>query len=266
VRQFWDTYRAASQKRSQGDLDGAIGLYEQALRLKPDHEDSLYYLGNSYFARRRFSEAKATYERLLAVNRLGSSRGYIQLALLHAELGAGCRVPGAERPASPAPSTQHPARERSDLEKAAHYFQQALAIDPDSGALLGVGEVALLRGARAEARRALLGVNAENASCVAAPYLLGYLAWKESDDGEAWRWFRLAVKRCKVKKPPVPWSEEGDVKADPELRWLALARQSVFGSHWLRLRRYLNVPDLSPNVMEREYSRFERLALSTVDS
>jgi hypothetical protein len=38
--------------------------------------------------------------------------------------------------------------------------------------------------------------------------------------------------------PPSKWSEEGDVKAAPALRWRALARQSVFGSQWLALRSH----------------------------
>jgi hypothetical protein len=142
-----------------------------------------------------------------------------------------------------------------DLAKADQFFRQALAVDPDSGALLGVGEVAMLRGEWQQAREALDGVNTDNAMSVAAPYLLGYLSWRAGERDEAWRSFRLAVTRCKAKKPLVKWSEEGDHQADPELRWRALARQSVFGSHWIRLRAFLKQPWLAPPVMEREYAR-----------
>jgi tetratricopeptide (TPR) repeat protein len=234
TQQFWSRYREASQRRAAGDLEGAIELYQQAVALRPHHEDSLYYLGNCYLESRRYSEALSTYDRLIAANRLGSSRGYVQIALIHAD-----RRPGAPY----------------DLEKADRYFRQALAVDPDSGALLGIGEIALLRGEWQQAREALEGVNRDDAMSVAAPYLLGYLSWRADQRDEAWRWFRLAVTRCKVKKPLLKWSEEGDLKADPELRWRALARQSVLGSHWIRLRAYLKQPHLSPDVMGHEYTR-----------
>jgi tetratricopeptide (TPR) repeat protein len=234
VRQFWATYRKASQEQAAGRLESAIDLYGQAVALKPDHEDSLYYLGNCYLQRGRHQEAASTYQRLIEANRVGSSRGYVQLALVHADRDAGALF---------------------DPGKADRFFQQALEVDPDSGALLGIGEVALLQGQWQKAREALEGVNAENAMSVAAPYLLGYLHWRSGEREEAWRWFTLAIQHCRVKKPPVPWSEEGDLKAAPELRWRALARQSVFGDHWLGLRAYLNEPNLSRSAMEREYRK-----------
>jgi tetratricopeptide (TPR) repeat protein len=232
VRRFWETYNQASQKRAAGDLEAAIALYETALELKPDHEDSLYYSGNCYFELARYDEATAANQRLIAVNSMGSSRGYMQLALIYA-----CLEPGAP----------------VDLKKARGFFQQALQLDPDSGAMLGIGEVALLEGKWQEAYQAFEKDNADNDMSVATPYLLGYLCWRRSQREEAWRWFRLGVQRGELKKPAVKWTEEGDVKADPELRWRALARQSVFGKHWIRLREYLKNPDFSPSDMEREY-------------
>ncbi|MBI3910323.1 MAG: tetratricopeptide repeat protein [Armatimonadetes bacterium] len=236
VREFWNTYRKASQALATNDLQAAIPLYQAALSLKPDHEDSLYYLGNCYFQSGRYQEALSMYERLITVHPLGSSRGYMQRALVHACL-----------------ETSAP----FDLQKAERYFREALRVDPDSGAQMGLGEVAVLQGAWPKAWDALQVANADNAMSVAAPYLLGYLRWRADEQAEAWRWFRLAVQRVEVKKPPVAWSEEGNVKADPKLRWQALARQSVFGSHWLRLLDYVKQPDLSPSLMEREYQRLQ---------
>jgi hypothetical protein len=92
---------------------------------------------------------------------------------------------------------------------------------------------------------------------VAVPFLRGYLSLRRGGRLEAWRFFETAVKRGELKKPPVAWSAEGDVKADPALRWQALARQSVFGTHWLRLRRYLKEPGPTPADMERDYSLLE---------
>jgi tetratricopeptide (TPR) repeat protein len=237
TRRFWETYRLASQKRAVGDLDAAATLYEQALALKTDHEDSLYYQGNCHFERGRYREAIAAYQRLIAANPLGSSRGYMQLGLVYSCLDA-----DAPR----------------NLDKAAEYFQRTVQVDPDSGGQLALGEVAMLRGEWSKARNALTGANADNPMSMAAPYLLGYLCFREGKREEAWNWFRLAVQRGELKKPAVKWTEEGDVKADPELRWRALARQSVFGKYWLPLRRYLKSGS-SPEDMKSEYDQLRQV-------
>ncbi|QQS48829.1 MAG: tetratricopeptide repeat protein [Acidobacteriota bacterium] len=245
IRHFWEVYREAGRQRAAGNIEAAIENYRRALDLKPDHEDSLYYSGNCHLELGRHREAITDYERLIEVNPLGSSRGWIQLGLIHASL-----EPGAP----------------FDLDKARRYFERALEIDPDSGAMLGLGETALLAGRRREAREALKSNHADNAMSMASPFLLGYLSWREGRRGEAWRWFRLAVERGELKKPAVKWTEEGDVKADPELRWQALARQSVFGKFWLRARRYLKQPGFGPAEMEREYQSVDSVITAHSDA
>ena len=237
TRRFWETYRLASQKRAMGDLDSAAALYQQALALKADHEDSLYYQGNCYFERGRYQEAIADYERLIAANPLGSSRGYMQLGLVYSCLDAGAPL---------------------NLNKAVAYFQRTVQVDPDSGGQLALGEVAMLRGEWSKAWDALTDANADNPMSMAAPYLLGYLCFREGKSQEAWKWFRLAVQRGELKKPAVKWTEEGDVKADPELRWRALARQSVFGKYWLPLRKYLKSGS-SEGDMKSEYQQLQKV-------
>lgn len=232
IRQFWDYYKQASQARRDGNFALAAELYQKALQLKPDHEDSLYYLGNCRFDLGRYQEALDTYQRLVSVNPQGSSRGYMRIGL-----GYACFEPKAP----------------FDIAKAEQAFRQALQIDPDSGALLNLGEIALLQGKWEEAWKVLHDFNTDNAMNPAPPYLLGYICWRQGKQKEAWKWFRLAVKRHEVKKPPTPWSEEGDVKASPELRWKAMAKQSLFGEYWLRLRRYLKSSDLTSSMMEQEY-------------
>jgi tetratricopeptide (TPR) repeat protein len=234
VLSFWDSFRQASKARMDGDYAAAVELYKKALQFKPQHEDSLYYVGNCYFELQRYDDALKAYQNLIAANPEGSSRGYVRLGLIHA-----CFAPRAPL----------------DLNKADKAFRQALAMDPDSGALLGVAEVALLQGKWQEAQENFEGENQTNHMSVAAPYFLGYLLYRQGKKGEAWEWFRQAVKRCEVKKPPVPWSEEGNLKASPELRWRALAKQSVLGEHWIRLRRYLKDSNISPATMEEEYRR-----------
>lgn len=243
ARQFWTAYNEASKQRAAGDMDAAVLAYAAALQLRPAHEDSLYYLGHCHLARGDRAMAIKAWEQLVEVNPEGSSRGYMQLGLAHAPL----------EPAAPV-----------DLAIAARYFRRALDVDPDSGALLGLGEVALLRGDWREAAEALGRANDDNAMSLAAPYLLGYLAFRRGDQAAAWSFFQTAVSRAEVKKPAVKWTEEGDLKADPALRWRALARQSVFGAHWLRVRDYLVPPGPSAAVMRREYRQLSR-ALEAFD-
>ncbi|MEW5974233.1 MAG: tetratricopeptide repeat protein [Acidobacteriota bacterium] len=238
VREFWRFYKEASHQRSAGDLGAAVSLYEKSLALRPQHEDSLYYLGNCYFELGRYADAANSYQNLISINPLGSSRGYMQLGLIYACL----------EPASP-----------KDLNKAYQYFSRANEVDPDSGGLLGMGEVALLRGQWEEARQLLLSANDDNPMSMAAPYLLGYLAYRNKAPQEAGNWFHMAVQRGELKKGAIKWTEEGDLKADPELRWRALARQSVFGKYWLPLRRYLKEAAPSQVGIQQEYSRLDEL-------
>lgn len=231
AREFWDAFKAAGERRSEGDCAGAIGHYTRALALRPAHEDSLYYMGNCHAERGEREAAMAAYERLVEVNPEGSSRGYMQMGLLLA-------APAADG--------------RRDLAGAERLFTRALEVDSDSGALLGLAEVALLRHRWDDATRRLDAVSADNAMSIAAPFLQAYLAFRTGDRPRALTLFKRAVARGELKKGPVAWSEEGDVKADPELRWRALARQSVLGGYWVGLRRYLAPPGPAMADLERE--------------
>jgi tetratricopeptide (TPR) repeat protein len=238
TRRFWDTYRLASQKRAAGDLEAAVAQYAKALALKPEHEDSLYYQGNCYFELGRYPEAIEAYERLVTASPEGSSRGYMQLGLVYSSLEVGAPL---------------------NLPKAEEYFQRSVQVDPDSGGRLALGEVAMLRGDWQKAEDHLESANADNPMSMAAPYLLGYLCYRQGQQAEAWRWFSLAVQRGELKKPALKWTEEGDVKADPELRWRALARQSVFGKYWLQLRKYTGKGNYAQADMKKEYQQLQKV-------
>ena len=231
AREFWAAYKAASARRSAGDCAAAIEQYTRALAIRPGHEDSLYYLGNCHAERGARDQALAAYRQLVDANPEGSSRGYMQMGLV-----LGARGPDGRR----------------DLEAAERQFTRALEMDSDSGALLGLAEVALLRHRWHEARRRLAAAGADNGMSVAVPYLQAYLSFRDGDRATAWRLFQVAVARGEMKKGPVTWSEEGDVKADPALRWRALARQSLTGEQWARLRRYVQPPGPTPADMEHE--------------
>jgi tetratricopeptide (TPR) repeat protein len=233
-RLFWDTYKQASSKRAAGELSEAVGLYQRVLEMRPTHEDSIYYQGNCYMELGRYREALDNYARLIEINPQGSSRGYMQMGLIYGSL-------------EPGPTM--------DLKAAEQIFEKTLSVDPDSGAQLALGEVALLQGNWEKAWQKLQSANSDNPMSMAAPYLLGYLKYRKGDREEAWKWFKLAVQRGELKKPSLKWTEEGDVKADPALRWRALARQSIFGDYWLPLRKYLKDPNFSIVAMDVEYKR-----------
>ena len=234
TREFWDLYGRAGTERTAGHLDAAARLYRQALVLRPEHEDSLYYLGSCLREGGSYDEAMQIYRQLIERNPKGSSRSYMQLAAIRASLEPGAPV---------------------DLAEADTLYTRALQIDPDSGALLGLAEVALLQHRLTDAERLLQSVDVDNPISVAAPYLRGYLAFERGEAGTAWTHFSTAVARGGVQKGGVKWTEEGDLKASPELRWRALARQSVFGASWLRLRAYLPPPGPTRADMRSEYRR-----------
>lgn len=232
AREFWDTYKAAGERRAAGDCDAAIRQYTRALALRPGHEDSLYYMGSCHVERGERALALAAYQELVDSNPEGSSRGYMQMGIVLA---------------SPGPDG------RRALDAAEQQFTRALAVDPDSGAMLGLAEVAMLRRRWDEAARRLDAASADNAMSIAAPYLQAYLSFRRGDRAAAWERFQVAVSRGEMRKGPVAWSEEGNVKADPALRWRALARQSLFGEQWIQVRRYLKPPGPVMADMEREF-------------
>ena len=237
AHQFWAVYGRAGDARTAGRLDEAVTLYRQALSLRPEHEDSLYYLASCLRERREYAEAARLSKTLIDRDPGGSSRGYMQLAAIRASLDAGAPV---------------------NLAEAERLYERALAIDPDSGALLGLAEVAVLQHRLVDAGRLLASVEADNPIGVAAPYLSGFLAFERRDTKAAWGFFTTAVSRSELKKGAVKWTEEGDVKASPELRWRALGRQSIFGANWLRLHAYLAPPGPARDDMRNEYERLHR--------
>lgn len=236
-RAFWGAYGRAGQARAAGDLDAAVPLYREALAIQPDHEDGLYYLGTCLLEQGHFQAALEAYRRLVHLNPSGSSRAHMQIGAIHASLD----------PAAPV-----------DLRAATIAFQQALDVDPDSGALLGLAEVAVRQGRVGDAERLLRRVEADNPMSIAAPFLRGYLAYRARQFEVAWEQFTTAVRRGEMKKGPVRWTEEGDVKDAPELRWRALARQSVFGAHWIGLRSLLAPPGPTRTAMRDAYDGVQR--------
>jgi tetratricopeptide (TPR) repeat protein len=78
-----DTYFAAGQlMESQGDLNGAVKQYEQALKLNPNHKSALFRLGLVYTALKKYPDAIAVWQRYLKATN-NSPAAYNNLALCY---------------------------------------------------------------------------------------------------------------------------------------------------------------------------------------
>lgn len=154
VLAFWKAFRAATDARIQRDVERAAGLYDEALALDPVHEDSLYYLGQCRRELARPAAARAAFERLVAVNP-HSARGQLALGALLA---------------SPDP------HEPMDLQAAELHLRRAHNINgEETGPVVRLGEVALVRGRHDEARSWFESALRTNPRSVEAALLSGYI-------------------------------------------------------------------------------------------
>lgn len=191
IQLFWETYREATDHRVSGRIRQAAEAYERALSVNDSHEDALYYLGNALFALARFSDAQATWQRLLEVNP-HSSRAHSRLGDLYF-----CFDPGAP----------------FDLSAARAAFRRALEINQEeTGPLLRLGQVALLAGDTARARRHFDAVIGSNYRSVASHFLKGYMAWKAGARREASDLFAMAVRLKAPENPTAGVPGEGDTE------------------------------------------------------
>ncbi len=188
---FWDRQRAGMQAlKVEKNPVKAAGLFREALALDPNHEDAHYYLATSLAAQGKTDEALAEYQTLTRVNP-GSHRGFTAWGTLRAMT----------------------ARSDADLAAAERSLESAHRLNPEeTGALLVLGEVALLRGAAATAEQRLKAVCQTNARSVGGLFLLGYIAWKRGDAAGAQA--RLASARAALgpEWKPGGSTAEGDVK------------------------------------------------------
>jgi enediyne biosynthesis protein E4 len=172
IREFWERFRDATRLRIAGSHAAARVAYTRALELNPRHEDALYYLGNTELELGHYREALAAWERLVAVN-AGSARAHSRLGDLYL-----CGDPGAPR----------------DLAKAATEFHRAAEINrEETGPLLRLGELALIRSRPGDATRYLDAVIGSHARSVEAHLLKGYVAWQQGQREPATALFHTAV-------------------------------------------------------------------------
>jgi hypothetical protein len=218
-KRFFELLDRAGALRVGGDFAGAEPLYRQLLELWPDHEDSLYYLGNCLVELHREREALSRFETLARVDPR-SNRCFMQIGRL--------RLPGGD------PTLD-------DLDLAERAFATSLAINQEeSGPLVQLGAVALLRGDLPLADERLRQASVLNAKSVEARYLRARVKWAQGERDAARLLLREAQAIARAAPPPVAVVGEGDTKKggallaetaaqelSPLERWKSLATREV---------------------------------------
>ena len=241
IRRFWDLYRRATDLKNKGEWQEAANAYGEALAINGRHEDALYYYGNILFELQDYDAAVTAWRALTDVNPL-SARAHIQLGAVHS-----CGVDGTP----------------FDLGVAEREFQRAHAINKEeTGPILKLGEVCLLRGDSPRARSYFETALQTNAKSVEAHYLIGYIEWHAGDKQAALSALSQAVQLSRAKRPTGQPLGEGDTRSGggPILAEGA-SRKSFFGTHWTALKTWEE--EASADKMEEEYrdldSRFRSL-------
>ena len=215
IRQFWETFREATGHRMAGRIAEARDAYSRALELNPRHEDALYYLGNMQVELGHYLEALAAWQRLVQVNP-ASARGHSRLGDLYL-----CADPGAPR----------------DLSRSEAEFRRAAEINrEETGPLLRLGELALIRGDRVGAKSYLDAVIGSHAGSVEAHWLKGYLAWKQARPEDAAALLRQSVVLAHRSQIVAQPSGEGDTKSGQAPAAAKSARCQVFETQVEQLR------------------------------
>ena len=189
AREFWVAQRAAmNAMKVETNNAKAIPLFRQALALDPAHEDSLYYLASCLASQGETQEALAQLAELKRLNPQ-SLRAFSQWGSLRAQTS----------------------RNPESLAAAEESLQRAHAINPEeTGALLVLGEVALLRGDSKLAEERFRAACATNPKAVGGYFLRGYIAWAGGDAATASKWLRDARSALGKDWQPKGSTSEGD--------------------------------------------------------
>jgi tetratricopeptide (TPR) repeat protein len=191
VVRFWERLGEATTLRMKGDCAAAERAYEAALALDPRHEDALYYVGQCLRELGRPLDARKAFSRLVETNP-ASARGHLALGALLA---------------SPDPL------EPLDLDAAERHFRRAHEINAEeTGPMLRLGEVLLMRGRVGEARGWLEAAANTNPKSVEAPFLAGYVLWESGDGLGARSFYEKARRASQAEAPPQGVLGEGDRK------------------------------------------------------
>ena len=190
VESFWTLYREATAQRIARQTPRAAGTYTRALALNPDHEDVLYHLGGMHLALGHFDGAARAWRHLAAVN-ASSARAHAQLGRLYSCLDAGAPF---------------------NLDSAKAHLNRAHEINKEeNGPLVSLGEVALMRGDLASARRYFGTVLHTHDGNAPARFYMGYIALKGADTVRARTDFSRATSAT-APPPAAGVPGEGDTK------------------------------------------------------
>ncbi|MEK7685893.1 MAG: FG-GAP-like repeat-containing protein [Verrucomicrobiota bacterium] len=206
--EFWNKQRGAmNAMKVDKNIPKAIQLFRQALELNPRHEDSRYYLGQCLAAQGDAPGALAQLEELTRINPQ-SHRGFQQWGTLRAIF----------------------AQSDADLAAAEKSLAKAHSLNPEeTGALLVLGEVSLLRHDLKMAEQRLADACATNPKAVAGFFLRGYLAWKRGDQAGAEEWLKKTREALGQDWQPQGSTSEGDVQHKQHVEKTPLTR---FWERW----------------------------------
>ncbi len=188
---FWAKQRGAmdAMKRERDNVK-AIALFREAIALNPAHEDSRYYLGLCLASQNDFPGALAALEGLQQLNPQ-SHRAWQQWGVIRA---------------------LH-ATNDADLAAAERALERAYSLNPEeTGALLVLGEVALLRGQLPLAEQRLAAATRTNPKAIGGFFLRGYLAWRSGDTTAAKSFLTQTRTALGPDWSPKGTTSEGDVK------------------------------------------------------
>ena len=196
VQAFWDLYRQATSERVGGHVEAAASAYDRALALDPEHEDALYYAGSMRFTLGEFGDALRAWRRLAGVDPR-SGRTHSQLGTLFMCLDSGAPF---------------------DLDSAEAHLRLADRINREQTApRLHLGEIALIRGDLATARRVFEEVLRTNAQSRPAYFYTGYIAWRRGDSASARAAYASSAAASEATPSLGGLSGEGDTKSGSAL-------------------------------------------------
>jgi tetratricopeptide (TPR) repeat protein len=200
---FWDRQHAAMQAlKVEHDVAKATRLFREALAFNPAHEDAHYYLGDCLATQGDVPGALAQYAELTRLNPQ-SHRGFSRWGAVRAMT----------------------ATSDAELAQAETALEAAHRLNPEeTGALLALGEVALMRNRGPLAADRLADVCRTNPRAAGGLFLLGYVRWKQGDVAGAARQLTAARQALGPDWKPTGATAEGDAAAKHYAESTPLAR------------------------------------------
>lgn len=201
--QFWTAQRAAMNALKVTKEPGnAIPLFRKALLFDPKHEDSHYYLAQCLADEGEVDAALRELEILQKLNPQ-SHRAFQQWGNLRALT-----------------SSSH-----AELAAAETALERARQINPEeTGALLILGEVSVLKGELQEAESRLSAACATNPRAAGGFFLLGYIAFANGNAEQATEYLKQTRTALGKEWQPKGSTAEGDVKEKQHIEASPLRR------------------------------------------